>query len=44
MRSGNGMTKFSYADDIGILGLGRTVAASAAPTQREVDNLSNWAY
>lgn len=44
MRSGNVTTRFSYTDDIGVLGLGRTMAASAVAAQREVDNLSNWAY
>lgn len=44
IRSGNVITRFSYADNIGILGLGRTVIDSAAAAQREVDNLSNWAY
>lgn len=41
--SGNVITRFSYADQIGILGLGRTVVASVAAVQREVDNLTNWA-
>ncbi|KAI0995064.1 hypothetical protein K3495_g13118 [Podosphaera aphanis] len=34
---------FSYADDIGILGIGRTAAESAAVPQREIDNLLEWA-
>ena len=44
MRSGNVIARFSYADDIGILGFGRTVFDSAAAAQREVDNLTNWAH
>ncbi|KAI1007858.1 hypothetical protein K3495_g372 [Podosphaera aphanis] len=43
MRSGNSSTRFSYADDIGILGIGRTAAESAAVAQREIDNLLEWA-
>ena len=30
MKNGNAITRFSYADDIGILGFGRTVEESAA--------------
>lgn len=44
MRSGNLIACFSYSDDIGILGFERTVSDSAAATQREVDNLTNWAH
>ncbi|KAI0992044.1 hypothetical protein K3495_g16142, partial [Podosphaera aphanis] len=43
MRSGNSSARFSYADDIGILGIGRTAAESAAVAQREIDNLLEWA-
>lgn len=43
MRSGNSNARFSYADDIGILGIGRTVAESATVVQREVDKLLDWA-
>ncbi|KAI0991474.1 hypothetical protein K3495_g16713, partial [Podosphaera aphanis] len=35
--------RFSYADDVGILGFGPTVAESAAAAQREVDHLLAWA-
>lgn len=44
MRSGNSISRFSYADDIGIIGFGRTVTESAAAAQRELDNLVNWAH
>ena len=43
MRSGATNLRFSYADDIGILGFGRTTADSAAATQKEVDHLLEWA-
>ncbi|CCU76238.1 TE1b-like protein [Blumeria hordei DH14] len=43
MQSGNPGSRFSYADDIGILGFGRTVAESAGAAQREVDHLLEWA-
>ncbi|KAI0991298.1 hypothetical protein K3495_g16889, partial [Podosphaera aphanis] len=43
MRSGNAELRFSYADDVGILGFGPTVAESAAAAQREVDLLLAWA-
>ncbi|KAI1002900.1 hypothetical protein K3495_g5303 [Podosphaera aphanis] len=43
MRSGNSSARFSYADDIGILGIGLTAAESAAVAQREIDNLLEWA-
>ena len=33
MRSGNTMARFSYADDIGILGVGRTIKDSAVAAQ-----------
>ena len=39
MKSGNPGSKFSYVDDIGILGFGRTVAESTGAAQREVDHL-----
>ncbi|KAI0997417.1 hypothetical protein K3495_g10768 [Podosphaera aphanis] len=42
MRSGNPLSRFSYADDIGILGFGPTIAESAAAAQREVDHLFEW--
>ncbi|KAI0999444.1 hypothetical protein K3495_g8749 [Podosphaera aphanis] len=35
MRSGNPLSRFSYADDIGILGFGPTIAELAAAAQRE---------
>ncbi|KAI0996073.1 hypothetical protein K3495_g12108 [Podosphaera aphanis] len=43
MRSGNTNLRFSYADDVGILGFGPTAAESAATAQREVDHLLEWA-
>ena len=43
MRSGNSRARFSYADDIGILGIGRTIAETTTAVQREVDNLLDWA-
>ncbi|KAI0995754.1 hypothetical protein K3495_g12426 [Podosphaera aphanis] len=43
LRSGNSSAGFCYADDIGILGFGRTAAESAAVAQREIDNLLEWA-
>ena len=39
MRMGKIKSRFSYADDIGILGIGPTVAESAAAAQSEVDDL-----
>ncbi|KAI0997120.1 hypothetical protein K3495_g11067 [Podosphaera aphanis] len=43
MRSGNTRARFSYADDIGILGVGRTINESAAAVQDEVNSLLKWA-
>ena len=43
MKNGNPNTRFSYADDIGILGIGRSVVESVAAVQHEVDNLVEWA-
>ncbi|KAI0995925.1 hypothetical protein K3495_g12256, partial [Podosphaera aphanis] len=43
MRSGNTNLRFSYADDVGILGFGPTAAESAATAQRKVDHLLEWA-
>ncbi|KAI0991464.1 hypothetical protein K3495_g16723, partial [Podosphaera aphanis] len=43
MRSGNSRARFSYADDIGILGVGRTINESAAAAQDEVNSLLKWA-
>ncbi|KAI0990763.1 hypothetical protein K3495_g17424, partial [Podosphaera aphanis] len=42
MRNGNSRARFSYADDIGILGVGRTINESAA-AQDEVNSLLKWA-
>lgn len=39
MRSENPGTQFSYADDIGILGIGRTIAESVTVIRRKIDNL-----
>ena len=39
MHGENPRARFSYADDIGILGIGRTVAESAALVQQEVNKL-----
>lgn len=44
MRSGNVITRFSYADDIKILGFRRTAVDFVAAAQREVDNLASWAH
>lgn len=43
MRSDNNIARFSYADDIGTLGIGRTVRESANMAQREVDSITKWA-
>ncbi|KAI1004666.1 hypothetical protein K3495_g3552 [Podosphaera aphanis] len=43
MRSGNTKARFSYADDVGILGIGRTIQESAEKAQQEVDSLLDWA-
>ena len=43
MRSRNQKTRLSYAEDIGILGIGPTASESAAATQREVNDLLHWA-
>ena len=43
MRSGNTIARFSYADDIGIIGFCRTISESAEAAQREVDSLTSWA-
>lgn len=43
MSSGNSISRFGYADDIRILGIGRTITDSADAAQREVDSLLNWA-
>lgn len=42
MRSGNTISYFSYADDIGNIGFGRTIGKSAEVAQREVDGLTSW--
>lgn len=44
MLNENTRARFNYADDIGILGIGRIVAKLAAATQREVDVITNWAH
>lgn len=44
MNSGNTRMRFSYADDIGILGIGRSVSDSADLAQREVDDILGWAH
>lgn len=43
MHSGNKGARFSYADDIGILGIGKNIAESATVLQLEIDNLMSWA-
>ena len=43
MRGGKPDTRFSYADDIGILGICRTVIESALVAQHEINNLLEWA-
>lgn len=43
MRSGDIITRLSYADDIEITGFGNTIIESAAAVQREVDSLTGWA-
>ena len=43
MKSGNTRARFGYADDNGVLGIGRTIAESANKAQQEVDNLLEWA-
>lgn len=42
MKCGNLRARFGYADDIGILGVGRTVKESATKAQQEVDSLLEW--
>ena len=42
VRSGTPGVRFSYADDIGILGFGRTIAESAAAVQGETDHYRLW--
>lgn len=42
MKSGNFKARFGYADDIGILGIGRIVAESASKAQQEADSLLDW--
>lgn len=42
MKYENFRARFGYADDIGILGTGRTVAESATGAQKEVDSLLEW--
>ncbi|KAI0993628.1 hypothetical protein K3495_g14556, partial [Podosphaera aphanis] len=44
MHNGNKRARFSYADDIGILGVGRTIVESAATVQQEVKSLLEWAH
>ena len=43
MKSGTPGLRFSYADDIGILGFGRTITESVAAAQGEIDHLLEWA-
>lgn len=43
MRNGNCRALSSYTDDIGILGIGRSLAESAMAAQGEVDDLLKWA-
>ena len=43
MRSGTTGLRFSYADDIGIFGFGRTPAESAFAAQKEIGHLLDWA-
>lgn len=43
MHSGTTDLRFRYADNVGILGFGRTTAESAAAAQKEVDHLLDWA-
>ncbi|POS83083.1 hypothetical protein EPUL_005064 [Erysiphe pulchra] len=39
METGNTLARFSYVDDIGILGIGRTVTKSVAVAQQEVNSI-----
>lgn len=43
MFNGRPHTRFSYADDIGALGIGRIAEEFAVVAQIEVDNLLEWA-
>ncbi|POS87059.1 hypothetical protein EPUL_001776 [Erysiphe pulchra] len=43
LTSGTSRARFSFADDIGILGSGRSVVESSAAAQREVNSLLDWA-
>lgn len=43
MRIGNPKIWFNYADDIGILGIGKNITDSVEVAQGEVDDLLGWA-
>ena len=43
MQRGSARARFNNADDLEILGIGRTVAESATVAQQEVDSLLEWA-
>ena len=43
MRRGKPRAHFNYADDVGILGIGRNIAELAAMAQSEADSLISWA-
>lgn len=34
--------RFSYVDDVGVLGISKNVAESAAVIQKEVDDILEW--
>lgn len=40
MKNGSVITRFSYADDIEILGFGQTVEELAAVVEREIDSFT----
>lgn len=40
--SGNSGMRFSYASDVGVLGIGKNVAESAAVARREVEDILEW--
>lgn len=44
MQCANIRARFSYADDIDVLGIGRTIKESFTMAQQEVDSLFQWAH
>ena len=44
MQCGNIRARFSYADNIGVLEIGRTIKEPSSMAQQEVDSLFQWAH